>query len=251
MQAEVKRLELSETALQALSPLQRYVFALVGHVFNELILLQKWAHSSRRSPGNPGPQEDAGVAITMFLIRLLSAKVYEALHDDALGKKCVAEVLRADYFGKVDGLNDKWDAVLKQYEALEWLGWIRNKGGFHYMKANQWEPYLDDTICSGAYVYVGNRYGDTYYHWADMAAALPAMSHVNPEVPMKGLEQMLGDLGQLLGDVTECLARGLQAFLNESGIGDSLSDPIRFDAPPIDASSLHYFFADEHIGGGG
>jgi hypothetical protein len=248
MQAEVQRLDLSETGLRALSPLQRYVFTLVGHAFNELILLQKWAHVSRRPPGDPGPQEDAAVAITMFLIRLLSAKVYEALHEDALGKKSVAEVLRADYFGKVDGLNDKWDAVLKQYEGLEWLGWIRNKGGFHYMNANQWTPHLGDTICSGAYVYVGERFGDTYYHWADMAAALPAMSHVNPDDPMKGLEQMLCELGQLLGDVTECLARGLQAFMSESGIGGSLSDPIRFDAPSLAPPALHYFFADERTG---
>ncbi|MDI7066266.1 hypothetical protein QMO17_34070, partial [Klebsiella pneumoniae] len=49
---------------------------------------------------------------------LLSAKVYEALHEDALGKKSVAEVLRADYFGKVDGLNDKSDAALMQSEEF-------------------------------------------------------------------------------------------------------------------------------------
>ncbi|AJZ56166.1 hypothetical protein OI25_8072 (plasmid) [Paraburkholderia fungorum] len=68
MQAEVRRIELSEAALQALNPHQRYVFALVGHVFNELMLLQKWAHLSRTPPGSPGPQEDAAVVITMFLI---------------------------------------------------------------------------------------------------------------------------------------------------------------------------------------
>ncbi|CAE6858747.1 hypothetical protein R75471_00052 [Paraburkholderia domus] len=251
MQAEVRRLELSETALRALDPYRRYVFALVGHVFNELLLLQKWVHVSRRSPGNPGPQEDAAVSITMFLIRLLAAKVYEALHEDALTKKSVADVLRADYFGKVDGLSDKWDAVLVQHERLEWLGWIRNKGGFHYMNAGQWIPYLGDTICSDAYIYTGRRYGDTYFHWADMTAALPAMSHVNADDPFKGLEQMLQELGQLVGDITDCLALGLQAFLSESGIGNSLSDPIRFDAPSLEPPALHYFFADERFGGNG
>jgi len=181
----------------------------------------------------------------MFLIRLLAAKVYEALHGDALAKKSVADVLRTDYFGKVDGLNDKWDAVLAQHEKLEWLSWIRNKGGFHYMNAGQWTPHLGDTICSDAYIYVGRRYGDTYYHWADMTAALPAMSHVNADDPFKGLEQMLQELGQLLDDINDCLARGLQAFLRESGIGGALSDPIRFDAPSYGLPALHYFFADE------
>jgi hypothetical protein len=127
------------------------VFALACHVFNELMLLMKWIHISRRPPGNPGPQEDAAIGITMLLVRLLSSKVYEALHEDALRKKSVADVLRADYFGKVDGLNEKWDAVLARHDQLEWLGWIRNRGGFHYMNANQWAPGLEDPMCEGAY----------------------------------------------------------------------------------------------------
>jgi hypothetical protein len=86
MQAEVRRLSLSANGLRALDPQRRYVFALVGHVFNELMLLQKWIHISRRAPEQPGPQEDAAVGVTFFLLRLLSAKVYEALHEGALRK---------------------------------------------------------------------------------------------------------------------------------------------------------------------
>lgn len=246
MQAQVQRLELSAAALRALDPNQRYVFALVGHVFNELMLLQKWVHISRRPPGNPGPQEDAAVGITFFLVRLLSSKVHEAL--DVMTKKAVADVLSADYFGKVDGLSERWDAVLAQHGNLEWLGWIRNKGGFHYMNANQWAPGLEDSMCDGAYIHTGKRYGDTYFHWAEMTAALPAMKHVNNDKPFKGLEQMLDDLGQLLSGLIECLARGLQAFLDASGVGGTLSEPVRFGAPPFEPLALHYFFADERLG---
>lgn len=247
MQAEVQRLELSATALRALDPNKRYVFALVGHVFNELTLLQKWVHISRRPPGNPGPQEDAAVGVTMFLVKLLSAKVYEALHEDALTKKSVADVLRADYFGTVDGLNDRWEAVLAQHEKLEWLGWIRNKGGFHYMNATQWAPGLEESMLDGAYIYTGKRYGDTYFHWAEMSASLPAMKHVNADAPFKGLEQMLDELGKLLADVTDCLARGLQAFMHTSNVGATLSEPVRFDAPALEPPALHYFFADPRV----
>ena len=41
MQADVQRLSLSADALRELDPQRRYVFALVGHIFNELMLLQK------------------------------------------------------------------------------------------------------------------------------------------------------------------------------------------------------------------
>ncbi len=248
MQAQVQRLALSAEALRALDPNRRYVFALVGHIFNELMLLQKWIHISRRAPGNPGPQEDAAVGVTMFLVRLLSAKVYEALHVDALRKATVEEVLRADYFGKVDGLNEKWDAVLAQHEGLAWLKWVRNRGGFHYMTANQWAPGLEDSMCDGAYIWTGRRHGDTYFHWAEMTAALPAMMQLNATEPFNGLAQMVDELAQLLGDLIDCLARGLQAFMYSSGVGDRLSDPTRFEAPLLEPPALHYFFADERLG---
>jgi len=248
MQAEVRKLELSAEVLQALPAQERYVFALVGHIFNELMLLQKWIHVSRRPPGNPGPQEDAAVAMSMFLLRLLSAKVYEALHDDALAKPFVAEVLRAKYFGQVDGLQAEWDATLAKHEAIEWLGWVRNKGGFHYMSANQWAPGLGDSMCTGAYAYTGKRHGDTYFHWAEMTASFPAMCHVNANEPFEGLRQMIDELGELLRAVTGCLARGLEAFIHTSGVLANVSDPIRFEAPILEPPALHYFFADERLG---
>jgi hypothetical protein len=73
------------------------------------------------------------------------------------------------------------------------------------------------------------------------------MSHLNAGEPFKGLEQMLDELGGLLGNVTDCLAKGLQAFMNASGVGGTLSDPVRFDAPPMEPPALHYFFADERL----
>lgn len=247
MQAEVRRLELSSTALRALDPHRRYVFALVGNIFNELMLLQKWVHISRRAPGYPGPQEDAAVGVTMFLVRMLSAKVYEALHEDALSKKSIDEVLRAEYFGGVEGLEERWNEVLISYAKLEWLKWIRNKGGFHYMNATQWAPGLDDSMCEGGYAYIGKRYGDTYFHWAEMTAVLPAMKHVNNEDPFKGLDQMVTELGELLAGITDCLARGMQSFLKRSNVGAGLSEPIRFDAPILEPPALHFFFADERL----
>ena len=247
MQAEVRRLELSSTALRALDPHRRYVFALVGNIFNELMLLQKWIHISRRAPGNPGPQEDAAVGVTMFLVRMLSAKVYEALHENALSKKSIDEVLRADYFGGVEGLEERWNEVLTSYAKLEWLKWIRNKGGFHYMNATEWAPGLVESMCEGGYAYIGKRYSDTYFHWAEMTAALPAMKHVNNEAPFKGLDQMVTELGELLAGITDCLARGMQSFLKISNVGADLSDPIRFEAPLLEPPALHFFFADERL----
>jgi hypothetical protein len=60
---------------------------------------------------------------------------------------------------------------------------------------------------------------------------------------------MVEELGQLLGDVTDCLARGLQAFMKTSGIDDELMDATRFEAPVLEPPGLHHFFADARFGG--
>lgn len=246
MQAEVQKFKLSADRLRALNPQTRYVFALSAHIFNELMLLQKWIHVSRRPPGNPGPEEDAAVGVSMFLFRVLAAKVYEALHPDALRKQSVADVLRAEFLAKKDGLIDKWDATLNRYENMTWMGKVRNQGAFHYMNETQWGPHLDGDFCEDAYVYVGKRYSDTYFHWAEMGASLPSMRLMNKDDPFAGLSQMIDELGSVLVDLTDCLAKGLQAFMNDN-IGEELVDRIRFDAPPFEPVALHYFFADERL----
>lgn len=245
MPAEVQRLELSGDGLRKLSPERRYVFALTGHIFNELMLLQKWIHIGRMAPGNPGPQQDAAVAISMFLLRLLAAKTHEAL--DALKKQSVSDVLRADYFANVDGLTEQWDATLQAFSDLPWLRRVRNRGAFHYLNCAQWTPVLNDEFCEGAYMYVGKRYADTYFHWSEMAASLPSMLEVNANQPFEGLDQMLHDLGDLLGQVTDCLALGTQSFIASEHLVESLGEAVRFNAPVFEPTALHYFFADERI----
>ena len=172
MEAEITRLELSGDALRGLSPERRYLFSLAGHIFNEIMLLQKWLHVSRAPPGQITPQLDASVDISMLLVRLVSAKVYEALGPDTLTKASTDTLLRADMLGLVDGLEEKWNTALVQYAGLEWLGWVRNKCGFHYMSPGQWIPHLTDDLCEGAYVYIGKRYADTLYHWAEISASM-------------------------------------------------------------------------------
>lgn len=71
------------------------------------------------------------------------------------------------------------------------------------------------------------------------------MRHVNNDAPFKGLDQMVNELGDLLAGITDCLARGLQAFLSSSNVGANLSKPIRFEAPLLEPPALHFFFADE------
>ena len=179
----------------------------------------------------------------MFMLRLLAAKTHEAV--GVLSRQSVRDVLMRDYFASDPDLARQWEEAIKAYEGLPWLPRVRNKLAFHYMNAAQWGPHLDDDLCREGYVWVGKRYGDTLYHWAEMAAALPAMREVNAEEPFEGLGQMLDELGGLLKLLTDCLAKGLQTFMAERLMDDeALSEPIQFEAPDFDTFRLPYFFGD-------
>jgi hypothetical protein len=240
MKVEVRRLNLSTKKLVGLGPQERYVFALAGHIFNDLMLLQKLVHTSRQPPDSPSPVLDASVGLSMFMLRLLAAKTHEAV--GVLSKESIRDVLMRDYFASDAVLTDEWEKVIAAYKDLPWLPKVRNKLAFHYMSAAQWTPHLDDALCTDGYVWVGKRFGDTLYQWAEMAAALPAMREVNADEPFKGLGQMLDELGGLLKLLTNCLAKGLQTFMIERLMDEPLSDPIQFDAPDLDAFHLTYFF---------
>jgi hypothetical protein len=173
----------------------------------------------------------------MFLLRVLAAKVYEAVL--VLKKESVSDVLKAEFINGRAGLPEKWEATLKRYEELRWLRTIRNQGAFHYLNATQY--------CEDAYVYVGQRYSDTLFHWAEIAASLPAMFAANSLDPFEGLAQMLDDLGVILSDLTDCLALGAQAFIDQKNLIQDELQPIRFEAPPFDPPGLHFFFADPRL----
>jgi hypothetical protein len=237
----VQRLNLSATGLKALSMHERFVFALSGHVFNELMLMQKLMHISRRPPEDVGPLADASVGTSLFVLRILVAKTYEALY--SLSRPDVKEELAKNYFPKVDGLANQWEATVRQYKQLTWMSKMRNQGAFHYLKMSQWAPHLGDAYCEDAYVLIGKRYSDTLFYWAEMAAAMPAMTAVNPDEPFKGLDQILEELGGLLGQLTDCLALGVQAFIRTKLIEEPLSDPIEFEAPDFNNFRLPYFYA--------
>ena len=74
------------------------------------------------------------------------------------------------------------------------------------------------------------------------------MLEVNASQPFEGLDQMLRELGELLGQITDCLARGIQAFIISADLIDSLSTEVTFDAPAFEPTALHYFYADERFG---
>ena len=241
---ELRKLSLSADKLKGLTAQERYVFALAGHVFNELMMLQKMVIISTPAPEAHAFTNDAAVGSALFVLRILIGKTEEAMR--MLSKQSVAEVLRQQIFARVAGLEEKWSAVLSKYQSMPWLGTIRNQRAFHYMNAAQWSPHLNDDICHEAYVIVGKTYGTTLFHWQEMSAGLPMMKLVDEEAPFHGLALMIEELGKLLGELGECIAVGLQTYMLEALTDeDALGPPEIISGPALNETHLQYFYAKD------
>src|SRR4051812_23125457 len=127
---EMRELRIPIAAVKALSDADRYAYYILGHMFNELICLQKLIayalpkHDDRRN-GRRKPELSQG----LFLFRLASAKVWEAIN--ALKRPALADLLQTKVFPKLDGGQARWEAMDAAIEAAPWLKEMRNGMGFH------------------------------------------------------------------------------------------------------------------------
>ena len=233
---------LSAAKLRALPETDRYVFALVGHIHNELMALQKMVLVAKPPLNAPGPVKDAGVGLTMLMLKTLLGKTYEAL--DTLKANKVADRLKANYFLNPNHLR-QWEDSLELFEKAPWLRLLRNQHSFHYISEGQWrETLTDDNLFDGAYVVLGSMYGNTFYHWSDALAALPMLRMVNREKPFEGLGTILDDIGVLLNRLLGALAEGIGSFIDAHLTEtDALGPEIVLQCPSIDQFRVPALYA--------
>lgn len=234
--------KLSAAKLKALSETDRYVFALVCHMHNELMALQKMVLIAKPPLSAPGPLKDAGLGLTMLMLKTLLGKTYEAL--DTLNKPKIADRLRANFFQ--DPLHlQHWEDALDRFAKADWLQALRNRHAFHYMSEGQWrDTLIDENLFDGAQVVLGTTYGNTFYHWADAMAALPMLRVVNPTEPFEGLGTILDDIGALLGRLLGALAEGVGRYIDRELTGpDALGPEVMFRSPTIDEFRVPALFA--------
>lgn len=241
--ATITKTHLDSAKLRALSAHQRYVFALLGHVFNELMLLQKLATITRPPPSAEWHEKDAAAGTMMQVLKMLMGKVHEAM--ELLQKARIVEVLERDYFPILPGLEEHWTETVRHHDSMTWLRTVRNSAAFHYMTSGQWSPHLSDEMCDGAYIIMGSSYGGTFYHWHEAVANYPILKLTNEQDPSAGLAHMLDEMISLTDELTDFLAHAVQRYIYINLLGDpATSATVTFDAPDIERHAMPFFFAD-------
>ena len=213
---EMYEIKVPISAIRALSNEQRYAYYLLGHMFNELMFLQKLAgfsvstmtrHSDKR-PSRTNPEQ----AQALFLFRIASAKVWEAVK--SIRSDVVRQVLCGDIFPcMIDG-ESRLKALNVAINSAQWLPAIRNGIGFHYPAFDRWEDFVtpgDDWVDDS--VFLSSRSGNVFYDGSDAIVKHWMFRQKSSKMPTDGIAPLIDDMIHLLTETTNFLQEVLGVFL--------------------------------------
>ena len=203
-------------AVKNMSDEDRFSYYLLGHLFNELMCLQKLIafalpkHDDTR-PARLRPEH----AQAMFLFRLASAKIWEvtkAIRDD----KQLAGTLLGHIVPKMPGGATRLTTLNAAIDAAPWLSPMRNRLGFHAPTFKQWQPFLipDETWVDDS-VFLGDKSGNTFYDAADTIAQAFMFSQYGLPDPRDAVDPLINQMIELLALVNTFLEDALGTFVSE------------------------------------
>ena len=221
---EVHQLKVSVSAVRALVPEERYAYYLLGHVFNELMFLQKLLkfalpiHDDERSF-----RKQPEMAQALFLFRIAAGKVFEAKL--AFDNPTMSKVLPGSFLPLKPGLMDRFKELKSRVETAEWLASLRNQHSFHYPKFHQWakltEPASDWTDDD---IFLGEQCANVFYAGSDALAQQWMFGQLDSANPQKAVEPMISALIVLIGEITGFLQDVLGAFVTQRLTGEVQPD---------------------------
>lgn len=231
----------------ALTPHQRYSYYLLGHVFNEMMSLQKIIGFAIPKHDDIRPaRRNAEIAQLFFLFRLAASKIYE--FQAAVNKKEVKVALDELVFAKTPQLRDLLRNFNKAVSGAAWLSRMRNGMGFHYPEFSDWETYTtpDDTWVDDL-VYVGRESGNTFYD-ASASIAMHWMfdkyRNFEPATSVNRLADELIDLIKQINSFAETMVGTMITNLIPDGDANFVGKII---APEHDKVSLPYWTHLAHM----
>lgn len=201
-------------AIKKLSDEQRFVYYLLGHIFNELMCLQKLVsfalpkHNDRR-PARLRPE----LGQAMFLFRIASGKIWEA--SKAIRKtKEVAKVLREDVLPQMPDGKKRLKDLNIAIDSAAWLSPLRNGLGFHFPTFEHWNGHLiPDETWADDIVFFGDKSGNTYYDAADTVAQAWMFAQYEAADLRSAVDPLIEQMINLLRVMNSFLEDSLGAFI--------------------------------------
>jgi hypothetical protein len=211
---EMQEVRIPLEAAQRLSDEDRYTYYMLGHMFNELMCLQKLVgyalckHDDRR-PARVRPEH----AQALFLFRMASSKIWEAIL--SLRSKEIAGTLRSAILPRMADGAERLKTLNAAVNAARWLADMRNGIGFHFPSFAQWRPFTTpDGDWEDDVIFVGKQTGNTFYDGSDSIAQHWMFRQYGPDV-RAAVDPLINEMIELLRLMNSFLEDTLGVFVAE------------------------------------
>lgn len=211
---DIYELRIPLEAIKALSNEDRFSYYLLGHIFNELMSLQKLiGFALPRHEDTRQQRVRPEHAQAMFLFRLASAKIWEASKAIRENKQ-LAMTLRNTVLPQMTGGEARLKALNAAINGAAWLSPMRNGLGFHFPTFALWESQtIPDDSWVDDYVFLSSQTGNTFYDAADVMAQHWMFSQYGAPTVPEAVDPLISQMIDLLRTTNTFLEDVLTVFI--------------------------------------
>ncbi|AIO46849.1 hypothetical protein DM44_3201 [Burkholderia cepacia] len=252
MSYQLTKIELPRDAWHSLAIEDQYSIALLGHIFNETMVLQRFAHGCHPKVEMASAEKSGAVCQTTFMTRLLLSKIYEA-KERIFHSKEIRSFLTSKCFTKMEsGYGERLQKDLSSAIAdCKWLKDARNTHGMHYPPLSEWHDTLEsiNRTKDPFTFFLGVAMGDVFFETADQIAEMAYYMQSGNGDWKRGIEIMYKDAINITDKlhifITECIGAFISSY-KESSTPPTLKAKMKlsqkFSTQKIEDLKIPYFF---------
>jgi hypothetical protein len=212
---DIYELKIPLEAINKLSNEERFSYYLLGHIFNELMSLQKLVGFALPKHDDSRPQRlRPEHAQAMFLFRLAGAKIWEAIIAIRETKELALTLKNLVLPRMTDG-SARLKTLNSAINAAGWLSPMRNGIGFHFPTFKHWESHIiPDSTWEDDHLFLGTQSGNTFYDAADSVAQSWMFSQYGASNVREAIDPLIGQMIELLGAMNTFVEDALGVFIS-------------------------------------
>lgn len=218
---DVEKLRIPLQDLKGISDHDRYSYYLLGHMFNELMCLQKLIYFTMPRHGdNRDIRQRPEMAQAVFLFRIALSKISEVRNELRDNKVLLATFDRMILPMWPEGARRRTE-LHEALNAATWLSVLRNKVGFHFPNFNQLAEYVKpNDEWADDYIYMSSQSGNVFYDAANAVVLHWMFSLYGTKKVEDAIDPMIVEMIKLIKLMSSFLEDAVGVLIAESILSD-------------------------------
>ncbi|HTT07406.1 MAG TPA: hypothetical protein VMH34_01240 [Gammaproteobacteria bacterium] len=241
----IQKSRLNLTKLRQIPEKERALFVLLGHVVNEVNVLNKTFYLCTQFQDEPKWRSHAHTSQALVFARLLIGKLYEGWN--LLRKGYFESQISKIYDEKLHPEASKAPDDLKKYFGRENLiETIRNNFSFHYSLPDALIGLGQAITEEELLIYLAENNGNTLYYFSEIVINAALLEAVVEGDPKKALERLMDESAKVVNWFNE-LASGIMVHVIETYLLETdknlVLEPVDLGSVPVaEQIEIPYFF---------